>query len=355
MGDGEPDGPRARLRLRAAVCLCCCAALTVAAALIVAGNGGAPTGRQARTADARSGIVPIAQSVVNQAAAYWRDKLAPPRPTVQERAAPPGSSSAPRSSEPPAPVAAGPSAAPSSATPATAAAPPPAAAVSDPLTGSPFTGLPQVGAIFATSDGSPAGHFCTGSVVASPRGNLVVTAAHCVYDASSGTYARSIAFVPGYHDSQAPYGVWALSTIVVDPRWPAASDPDYDVAFLVVQPDGSGRQVQDVVGGDTLGVNGSATALTRVVGYPSTTEQPISCTNYTKPLSPTQLEFDCAAFPDGTSGGPFLTGVDPVSGLGTVTGVVGGYQYGGDSADVSYSPYFGDAVENLYARAESVG
>ncbi|MGI5338915.1 hypothetical protein ACQEVS_16710 [Streptomyces sp. CA-181903] len=42
--------------------------------------------------------------------------------------------------------------------------------------------------------------------------------------------------------------------------------------------------------------------------------------------------------------------MDPGSGLGTVVGVLGGKDEGGDD-EVSYSSYFGDAVERLYRRA----
>jgi V8-like Glu-specific endopeptidase len=227
--------------------------------------------------------------------------------------------------------------------------------VSDPLSGAAFSGLPQVGAIFSYDNGSIGSQFCTGSVVSSGTGDIIVTAAHCVYDSSSGAYISDIAFVPGYHDGQQPYGVWTPSKIVVAQQWMDDADPDYDVAFVVVHQTGSSARIQDAVGADALGVNPSHTALTQVVGYPSSTEQPITCTNETKQFSSTQLEFDCAGYPGGTSGSPFLTGVDTQSGLGTVSGVIGGYEEGGDTPDVSYSAYFGSSVADLFAQAEAAG
>src|SRR5579859_3855123 len=56
--------------------------------------------------------------------------------------------------------------------------------VSDPLTGTAFSGVSQVGTLFGTSGGSLTSHHCTGSVVASLEGDIVVTAAHCVYSNS---------------------------------------------------------------------------------------------------------------------------------------------------------------------------
>jgi hypothetical protein len=229
--------------------------------------------------------------------------------------------------------------------------PPPSTpmSVSDPLTGRPFSGIPQVGAIFGFSDGSLTSHHCSGSVVSSPHGDIVVTAAHCV----SGTAAGDIAFVPGYNNGSEPYGVWVASAVVVAPQWTADRNPDYDVAFLVVHNSASATPIQDVVGADTLGINQSYDALTQVVGYPSDTNQPITCTNYTTEFSATQLQFDCDGYPGGTSGSPFLTQVNSLTGLGTVVGVIGGYETGGYSPNVSYSIYFNDWVAQLLTQAES--
>ena len=226
---------------------------------------------------------------------------------------------------------------------------------SNPLTGTAFSGLPQVGALFGYDGTSTTSHFCSGSVVASDKGDLVITAAHCVYDESSGSLITDIAFVPGYHDGQQPYGVWTASQIVVAPQWIDDQDPDYDVAFVVVHQPGSAQRIQDTVGADQLGVDADFASLTQVVGYPSDTEQPITCTDFTKQFSPTQLEFDCPGYPDGTSGGPFLTDVDAQTGVGRVVGVIGGFETGGDTPDVSYSVYFSDAINTLFQRAETAG
>jgi hypothetical protein len=75
--------------------------------------------------------------------------------------------------------------------------------------------------------------------------------------------------------------------------------------------------------------------------------------NWTKLFSPTQLEFDCGGYTDGTSGGPFLANVSASSGQGTVIGVIGGYEQGGDLPQVSYSVAFGAAVAVLYQTAKA--
>lgn len=223
--------------------------------------------------------------------------------------------------------------------------------VSDPLEGEAFSGSAQVGTLFGTSDGSLTSHHCTGSVVSSPEGDIVITAAHCVYD-SSGT-DTALAFVPEYDDGSMPYGVWDVSAVYVAPQWVSDRDPDDDVAFAVVHKSGSSTPIQDVVGADTLAVDQSYAQLTTVIGYPSDTNEPITCTNYTSEFTSTQLQWDCDGYPGGTSGSPFLTDVDAKTGLGTVVGVIGGYETGGDSPDVSYSVRFTDPVSRLLAQAEA--
>jgi hypothetical protein len=82
--------------------------------------------------------------------------------------------------------------------------------------GQAFAGTPAVGALFTTSAGRLGQHFCTASVVDSPAGDLVITAAHCVAG-TSGT----IEFVPGTTAATSPTGVWTdqgPSTRLGNPR-----------------------------------------------------------------------------------------------------------------------------------------
>jgi V8-like Glu-specific endopeptidase len=162
-----------------------------------------------------------------------------------------------------------------------------------------------------------------------------------------------LAFVPDYNDGDMLYGIWDVSAVYVAQQWISDQDPNYDVAFVVVHKGGSSTPIQSVVGADTLAVDQAYTALTTVIGYPSDTDEPITCTNYTSEFSSTQLRWDCDGYPGGTSGSPFLTEVNSKTGLGTVDGVIGGYETGGDSPDISYSVHFTTWVSQLLAEAES--
>jgi V8-like Glu-specific endopeptidase len=215
--------------------------------------------------------------------------------------------------------------------------------------GQAFTGTPAVGALFTVSHGKLGQHFCTASVVNSPGGDLLITAAHCV----SGT--SGLAFVPGYNRGAAPYGVWPVTRIYTDQSWKASSGPDDDVAFLQVSQPGSIVPIEDVTGAEQLETGTPTRQLVEVIGYPASTDEPIACQNWTREPMPDQLEFDCGGYTDGTSGGPFLADVNTLTGQGTVIGVIGGYEQGGLTPQVSYSSLFGANVAALYQQAVAGG
>jgi hypothetical protein len=101
----------------------------------------------------------------------------------------------------------------------------------------------------------------------------------------------------------------------------------------------------------TLEFNSGYRNLVRVTGYPADEEEPVTCQNWTKEQSASQLRFDCNGFTGGTSGSPWVTRFDPTTSTGRIVGVLGGYQEGGSTPDISYSSYLGDAIRQLYEQA----
>ncbi|RSD16465.1 S1 family peptidase [Amycolatopsis eburnea] len=188
-----------------------------------------------------------------------------------------------------------------------------------------------VGALFANG-----GHFCSASVVHSGTGDLVLTAAHCVRNGMS--------FAPGYHDGVAPLGMWPVTGTTVAEGWTSSADPDLDFAFLTVQQPGNPASLESLTGANALGVNRGFDHRITLTGYPDTTDSPVVCDGTTTRSDTYQMQVACPGFPDGTSGGPWVTG-------GEVIGVIGGYRLGGDTPDVSYSAYFDDDIAKLYATA----
>jgi hypothetical protein len=211
-----------------------------------------------------------------------------------------------------------------------------------------FTGVPTVGALFATT-GNKA-HFCTASVVDSTVGDVLVGAAHCVY--GSGP-ASNIVYVPGYHNGHVPYDMWAVSNVWVMPGWASGHDPDLDFAFLTVSPI-RGRQVQTITGGLRIGFLLGYLHTIEVIGYNDTDTEPVRCTTTSFKFRTNQMEFYCHDYRDGTSGGPWIIGYNAKTGTGTVFGVIGGYEEGGSYEWASYSAFFGVDARSLLELAEKV-
>jgi len=186
-----------------------------------------------------------------------------------------------------------------------------------------------VGALFANGH-----HFCTASVVHSGAGDLVLTAAHCVQ--------AGMSFAPDFHDGVAPLGMWTVTAVAVADGWTSSADPDLDFAFLTVQQPGNTASLESLTGANVLGTDRGFDHTITLTGYPDTTDSPVVCTGTTTRSDTYQQRVACPGFPDGTSGGPWVTG-------GAVIGVIGGHQLGGDTPDVSYSPYFDDDIAKLYA------
>lgn len=230
---------------------------------------------------------------------------------------------------PVAPAAAPPAAAPPAAAAAPAATAAPAAAVPVAPAAPAETAASAVGALFANGS-----HFCSASVVHSAAGDLVLTAAHCVKDGMS--------FAPGYHDGVAPFGMWTVASTTVAEGWTTSADPDLDFAFLTVHQAGNSASVESLTGANVLGTNRGFTHRITLTGYPDTSDSPVVCEGDTTQSGTYQQRVACPGFPDGTSGGPWVTG-------GAVVGVIGGFELGGDTPDVSYSAYFDDDIAKLYA------
>jgi V8-like Glu-specific endopeptidase len=207
---------------------------------------------------------------------------------------------------------------------------------------------PRVGALFVRQ--GSADHFCTASVVTSRGRDLLITAAHCINGGRGSGYRQDIVFIPDYRNGRAPFGVWTVRRLLVAPGWAEDADPDLDVGFVVLEPH-DGRNIEDILGANRLAFDPPYQQLVRVTGYPASGDAPITCLNYTSRLSATQLRFVCGGFTGGTSGSPWVMRFDRLTRTGTIVGVIGGYQQGGESDSISYSAYLGPAIQRLYRDA----
>jgi V8-like Glu-specific endopeptidase len=220
----------------------------------------------------------------------------------------------------------------------------PAAATSIPTATTAPGGIPTVGPVFPLGIAST--HECTGAVVRSDRANLVLTAAHCLGDNGSG-----VAFAPGYHDGQTPFGVWNVAAVYADPRWIATQDPQYDYAVMAVVPDSPRkRRLGDLVGGGwTVGLAPRPGQRVDVPAYAEgSNDEPFWCEAPAYSFAGFPA-FDCHGYVGGTSGAPWLT--RDRGGPVVIRGVIGGLHHGGCVESTSYSPRFTAAVQSLVARA----
>jgi V8-like Glu-specific endopeptidase len=218
--------------------------------------------------------------------------------------------------------------------------------------GTPFDGTPTVGALFTDKNGKLT-HFCTASVVHSPARDLLITAAHCMQGRSLRP-AGAIVFAPGYHGNTFPYGRWVIRDSLTDGQWRRHRNPDDDFAFLIAgRP---GRHIERSTGAQRLATGTRLPAHVQVIGYPDAADKPITCANQARAFREhhlRQMVFDCAGYTDGTSGGPFLFHVRKATGTGSVIGVIGGYQQGGNTPSVSYSARFLASMAALYKSVTS--
>jgi V8-like Glu-specific endopeptidase len=216
-------------------------------------------------------------------------------------------------------------------------------------TATPYAGTPAVGALFALSKGRLR-HFCTAAMVRSPAGDLGITAAHCLQGRRLGR-SSVVYFAPGYHAGRFPFGRWRVTSALTDRSWRRTQDPDDDVAFFLIT-----RGIEKVTGAELLVTGTRLPQRVTVTGYPDARRRPVTCRAPARALARkglAQLVFDCGGFTAGTSGSPFLTRVRKATGTGQIIGVIGGYQQGGDSPQVSYSARFGHTIAVLYRRARS--
>ena len=202
-----------------------------------------------------------------------------------------------------------------------------------------FNGVPYVGAVFDSKNGQPANHFATAFVVTSKSGSLLMSAAHILANRT----AADLLFIPGYAHGESPHGVWPVTESYATAAWQKEQSIDDDFCFLKVHGD-----IQAAVGSLSL-LTGTDPQTCQVIGYPDGMTGPVHATVPTAWHTPRhQLVFDCSGFPNGTSGSPWTV-------KNSAFGLIGGFQQGGESPNVSYSPYFGDNVRTLYGTATGAG
>lgn len=113
------------------------------------------------------------------------------------------------------------------------------------------------------------GGYCSASVI-SPN-NIIVTAAHCVYDTVNNRFLNGWTFVPADRAGAAPYGSFPWTSARVLNNWINASGTDrrYDVAVITLGNNSAGQPVTFYSGWLGRSWDQSSTQHHHAIGYPS--------------------------------------------------------------------------------------
>lgn len=176
---------------------------------------------------------------------------------------------------------------------------------------------------------------CSATVVSSESRNVVVTAAHCVWDTATGEAASNLFFIPEDENwgQERPYGMWVPTAVHMSNTFSEEAHSSealgiygegwaYDFAFLEMAPDEDGRNIEEVTGGQGIAFGVPVEDLV-VLGYPSAEPFDGSTQRYCaadrwEPIVHAYA-IPCAMTP-GASGGAWLAGFDARTRTGYVVG-----------------------------------
>ncbi|SDS38086.1 trypsin-like serine peptidase [Agrococcus carbonis] len=197
---------------------------------------------------------------------------------------------------------------------------------------------------------------CSGTVINSETGLVVVTAAHCVWDDDTRDYYDRITFSPAYERGLAPFGTWEAEQLWVprqyleaNLRWLDGEDDDgwmgFDFGFIRFAPQG-GQTLEDAVGGQGVSFTAETNGVV-IAGYPGNDGFDAEVLRYCADASlnygaggDANYGADCA-MGEGASGSGFVSNLDEPTGAGTLTAV---YSNGG--ATGAYGPPLGVTAWN---------
>lgn len=200
---------------------------------------------------------------------------------------------------------------------------------------------------------------CSGSVINTVAGDIVLTAGHCVIAPGSGTQATNIAFVPGYRDPNTPFGIWPATSFATTSEWqstagtgnPDDADESGDMAMLTIANRSSdGATLKNVVGAVGIAFNQPQNQTYMEYGYPAASPYDGSrLYEFTTPWATDDTSFSPATmgissdFTPGSSGGPWLVGNAPLAES------INTYRYtSGPLTPYMFGPYFGSIGQQLF-------
>lgn len=200
--------------------------------------------------------------------------------------------------------------------------------------------IPSIGKLFTHAHGASDSANCTGTVLNTPKHNIVLTAKHCT--AGIGKFALAY-FAPGY-DKSAKHGEWKVK---------GAYDGPGDLEVLVMDKN-NGKNIQDVVGGQNYEINIPISGRVTIIGYPSSDGhgRPYYCqasatVHSWKGGHHNEWQTDCGKnFNDGVSGSAYMVNYNPQTHQGTVVAALGGDNEGSAGPGGEFS--LGDPLSDSF-------
>ncbi|WP_206445999.1 trypsin-like serine peptidase [Agrococcus sp. KRD186] len=214
--------------------------------------------------------------------------------------------------------------------------------------------LTTVGRLVLESE--EAEYTCSGTVINSATGLVVLTAAHCVWDDDTRDYYDRITFSPGYERGDAPFGTWEAEELWVpqqyldaNTRWLDGADDNgwmgFDFGLIRFAPQ-QGQTLEDAVGGQGVSFTAETNGVV-IAGYPGNDDFDAEVLRY---CAEDDVGYGAGGDPnygadcemgDGASGSGWVSNLDAATGAGTITAV---YSNGGSSG--AYGPPLGVTAWN---------
>ncbi|WP_435131515.1 trypsin-like serine peptidase [Actinacidiphila sp. bgisy144] len=195
---------------------------------------------------------------------------------------------------------------------------------------------------------------CSATVANSDNKSVVLTAGHCVVDASTGEVYQNWVFIPGYANGNRPYGTFAARSLFHDGQYVSTGgNANWDYGFAAVGTV-NGSTLVDTVGAQGIAFNSATGQHVHSFGYGgSDAEGNGERLNHCEGdefadagrADSTMWGIDCVQT-GGSSGGGFLASFDSSAGSGYLVGNISV-----SSGSNEYHPVLGNSALSVYQQA----
>jgi V8-like Glu-specific endopeptidase len=203
---------------------------------------------------------------------------------------------------------------------------------------------------------------CSAAVVGE---NALWTAGHCVHDGMGDQtgWSENVVFIPAYKDGNEPYGRWIAENLYTRWYWFNNQDLRFDIGGVVLEPNGLGQSVQDVVGSLGFAYNIGSNQHWFNFGYPSDfpfdgKTMQVCAGSFARVAEdfsyPNPIGMGCD-MTKGSSGGPWIINFSGFHGNTNFLNGNNSFRFTSEPEDNEeiFSPYFGATAKDLFDSISS--